>query len=145
MTKQSSDYGDFTSVMKPNGRSSTLRGGISSLQSSHFKRDPNMPRKKHYLCLSIGDNITFAPATLMKVEADYMSTVQEQQMIVQDQVQTSIMRNGDLLLDWITMIHLPQTETLHKVKASNLRHINYLMELISYSLRSIGVIMLQGK
>ena len=58
--------------------------GLKSYSELSTKRDPNIPRKREYKCLSIRQNIRFAPPTLMKIESDYISTVQEQQVFIMD-------------------------------------------------------------
>lgn len=66
-------------------------------------------------------------------------------MIIVDQVQESIQKNGDALLEWISTMKIDDDpEILRRVKLSMLKKINIYIEQICFSLHKIGYMILQG-
>ena len=85
------------------------------------------------------------PASLLKVEHEYFHTVKDQEKIITDQVQDCIKKNGDQLLEWISIMNLEKEATYRRMKLSNLKKINCLIEIVCFSLQHIGFFIMQGK
>ena len=85
------------------------------------------------------------PASLLKVEHEYFHTVKDQEKIITDQVQDCIKKNGDQLLEWISIRNLEKEATFRRMKLSNLKKINCLIEIVCFSLQHIGFFIMQGK
>jgi hypothetical protein len=66
--------------------------------------------------------------SLLKIETEYFNTVRDQQNIIEDQIQTSIRKNGDSLVEWINMMNLEKIDVLNKIRVTYLRYINMTME-----------------
>lgn len=49
-------------------------------------------------------------------------------MIIEDQLQNSILRNGDSLIDWVNVITLTREDTIARVTFKNLKEINIYLE-----------------
>lgn len=60
-------------------------------------------------------------------------------MIIEDQLQNSILRNGDSLIDWVNVITLTREDTIARVTFKNLKEINIYLEQICFSLQAIGI------
>ena len=104
-----------------------------------------MPRKREYRLYSIKQTTVTVPASLLKVEHEYFHTVKDQEKIITDQVQDCIKKNGDQLLEWISIMNLEKEGTYRRMKLSNLKKINCLIEIVCYSLQHIGFFIMQGK
>lgn len=83
------------------------------------------------------------PASLLKVEHEYFHTVKDQEKIITDQVQDCIKKNGDQLLEWISIMNLEKEATFRRMKLSNLKKINCLIEIVCFSLQHIGFFIMQ--
>eukprot|EP00347_Sterkiella_histriomuscorum_P022413 403338581 len=103
-----------------------------------------LPRKRKYRpMISVKDINKHVSAFVLKTETAQFNTIKDQQMLIVDQYNNSIEKNGAQLLQMIKKIQLNSSEQVRFIPQSTCKKINILIEEICYSLQQIGFLVLQ--